>query len=250
MATKATDAILKEFAASTSEEHVKNSTVLDFGCGTGLASFKIAEKVNHVVGVDASEGMLTYLHKKLDTLPELAHLKAANKVHTICHLITDDAPLPEPELSKYLDGEEGGFDMVYSNYVLHHIEDVQGVVNTMANRLLKKGGWVILVDFEGHHVHGGVENSQYHHGHATKQGHQCAHSDARTNDQAHGQHHHGHSHGHEHHHEHSGKDGAKQGHQCPHTASHTKNQPHHNHHHQTPVKTEDFYKDENGKPLE
>ncbi|KAF9080165.1 hypothetical protein BGX23_002550, partial [Mortierella sp. AD031] len=34
MTTKASDAILKEYAASTSEDHVKNSSVLDFGCGT------------------------------------------------------------------------------------------------------------------------------------------------------------------------------------------------------------------------
>ncbi|KAG0368441.1 hypothetical protein BGX24_002814 [Mortierella sp. AD032] len=99
--------------------------------------------------------MLTHLHKKLDTLPELAHLKASNRIHTVHHLITDESPLPEPEFSKYLAGENGGFDMVYSNYVLHHIENIQGIVDTMAKKLVKKGGWLIILDFEGHHVHGG-----------------------------------------------------------------------------------------------
>ncbi|KAG0275314.1 hypothetical protein BGZ96_003848, partial [Linnemannia gamsii] len=34
MTGKASETILKEFADSTSDEHVRNSTVLDFGCGT------------------------------------------------------------------------------------------------------------------------------------------------------------------------------------------------------------------------
>ncbi|KAG0282819.1 hypothetical protein BGZ97_008817, partial [Linnemannia gamsii] len=116
MTAKASEYILQEFAASTSAEHVRNSTVLDFGCGTGLAAFHVAEKVQHLVGVDASSGMLAFLNKKLDTLPELSSLKAANKIHTVHHLVSEASPLPEPEFSKYLAGENGGFDMAFSNY--------------------------------------------------------------------------------------------------------------------------------------
>ncbi|KAK3847113.1 MAG: S-adenosyl-L-methionine-dependent methyltransferase [Linnemannia gamsii] len=233
MTAKASETILNEFVASTSEEHVKNSTVLDFGCGTGLASFLVAEKVNHLVGVDASEGMLTHLHKKLDTLPELAHLKASNRIHTVHHLITDESPLQEPEFSKYLAGENGGFDMVYSNYVLHHIENIQGIVDTMAKKLVKKGGWLIILDFEGHHVHGGVDHGKPHHGHG-QHGHGHSH-----HDHAHG---HGHGQGHEHqehahgHHDHS------HGHDHAHSHGHG--------HHDHAEKPLDVYTDEDGKPLE
>ncbi|KAF8930394.1 hypothetical protein BGZ47_000566 [Haplosporangium gracile] len=186
MTAKASETILNEFTASTSEEHVRNSTVLDFGCGTGLAAFLIADKVAHLVGVDASSGMLEHLNKKLDTLPELASLKAANKIHTVNHLVTDASPLPEPEYTKYLAGENGGFDMVFSNYVLHHIEDAQGIIDTLGQKIVKKGGWVIVLDFEGHHVHGGVDHGREHHGHD------------------HG-HDHGHAHGHDHGHAHGDK---------------------------------------------
>ncbi|KAF9080166.1 hypothetical protein BGX23_002551 [Mortierella sp. AD031] len=236
MTAKASELILQEYAASTSEGHVKNSTVLDFGCGTGLAAFLVADKVKHLVGVDASEGMLTYLHKKLDTLPEYTAVKAANKIETICHLVTDVSPLPEPVFSKYLAGDQGGFDMVFSNYVLHHIEDAQGVIDTLAKKVVKKDGWLIIVDFEGHHVHGGVDQGHQHHGHD-----------------------HGHGHGHGHHHEH------KEGDAHAHSHAHGHNQHDHSHHHghahghhshdalseeERKRITEEIYKDEDGKPLE
>ncbi|KAF9123069.1 hypothetical protein BGW39_009295 [Mortierella sp. 14UC] len=239
MTAKASEAILKEFAASTSEEHVKSSTVLDFGCGTGLASFLVAEKVGHLVGVDASEGMLTYFNQKLNTLPELAPLKQANKIHTIHHLVTDASPLPEPEFSKYLAGEQGGFDMVYSNYVLHHIEDIQGIVDTLAKKLVKRGGWLIILDFEGHHVHGGVDHGKPHHGH--------------------GQHGHGHGHGHEHEHGHGHAHGhEQQGHahghhdhaHGHHDHAHGHHDHAHSHGHSTPTDVLNVYTDEDGKPLE
>ncbi|KAF9537962.1 hypothetical protein EC957_007421 [Mortierella hygrophila] len=239
MTAKASETILAEFTASTSEEHVRNSTVLDFGCGTGLAAFLVAEKVAHLVGVDASSGMLEHLNKKLDTLPELASLKAANKIHTINHLVTDASPLPEPDFSKYLAGENGGFDMVFSNYVLHHIEDVQGVVDTLGKKIVKRGGWVIVLDFEGHHVHGGVDHGQEHHGH--DHGHSHGHGHGHGHD--HAAHAHGHDQGHEHGHGHGHHDHSHS-HGHGHAHGDKKNE------HEGLVKVDDIYKDEEGKPLE
>lgn len=184
--------------------------------------------------------MLAHLHKKLDTLPELASLKAANKIHTINHLVTEASPLPEPDFSKYLGGENGGFDMAFSNYVLHHIEDVQGVVDTLGKKIVKRGGWVIVLDFEGHHVHGGVDHGKEHHGHYDH-GHSHGHGhDHAAHAQGHG---HGHDHGHDHghgHHDHS------------HTHDHAHAHAHGDkkHEHEGMVKVDDIYKDEEGKPLE
>ncbi|KAF9905874.1 hypothetical protein EC991_001196 [Linnemannia zychae] len=228
MNAQAAEVILKEFTTSTSEEHVRNSTVLDFGCGTGMASFQIAEKVSQLVGVDASEGMLAHLNHKLNTLPELASLKQAQKIHTINHLITDASPLPEPDFSKYLAGEKGGFDMVYSNYVLHHIEDAQGIVDTLAKKLVKRDGWLIILDFEGHHVHGGVDHSEHGHDHGHGHGHGHGHAHGHEHGHAHGQEQQGHAHGH---HDHGHGHG-------------------HGHEHGTSSDDLNFYTDENGKPLE
>ncbi|KAF9177707.1 hypothetical protein BGZ51_008452 [Haplosporangium sp. Z 767] len=182
---RACDIIIKEFTAATSEDHVKNASVLDFGCGTGLVALRLASNVKHVLGVDASEGMLQHLHHKLSTRDEYAAVR--DKVHTVQHLVTEDEPLPEPEKSKYLSSspdKEGGFDLVISNYVMHHIEDVQGVVNTLAHKLLKKDGWLIIIDLEGGHHH------HHHHG---------GHHNDQENQEKHDQHH---NHNHHHHHHH------------------------------------------------
>ncbi|KAG0250971.1 hypothetical protein BG011_007950 [Mortierella polycephala] len=212
---RACDIIIKEYTAATSEDHVKNASVLDFGCGTGLVALRLAPDVKHVLGVDASEGMLQHLNHKLSTREEYAAVRG--KVHTVQHLVTEDEPLPESETSKYLSSSadnEGGFDLVVSNYVMHHIEDVQGVINTMARKLVKKDGWLIIIDLEGGH--------QHHHGdHGDHHNHQ-------KNQEQQGQHHHHHHHHHQHHHQHGEKKEECHKAQDNHTA----------------------FVDENGKPLE
>ncbi|KAF8935376.1 S-adenosyl-L-methionine-dependent methyltransferase [Dissophora ornata] len=149
MTQRASKVIIEEFVASTSEEHVKNASVLEFGCGTGLCMFQVARKVKQALGVDASEGMLQHLSHKLETREENADIRG--KIKTVNHLITEDVALPEPEFSQYLSGPDAGFDMIYSSFVMHHIEDVQGIVNTLSGKLLKKGGWLIVTDFQGSH---------------------------------------------------------------------------------------------------
>ncbi|KAG0317326.1 hypothetical protein BGZ99_006362 [Dissophora globulifera] len=165
LAESASKVVVEEFTTSTSEEHVKDSTVLEFGCGTGLCAFQIAPKVAHVLGVDASEGMLNHLNYKLATNVENSSFR--DKVSTALHLVADNQPLPAEESAKYLAGANGGFDLVYSNFVMHHIEDIQGIVNTLAARLLKRNGWLIVIDFmgENHHHH-----HHHHHGHSHAEG--------------------------------------------------------------------------------
>ncbi|KAI7827165.1 S-adenosyl-L-methionine-dependent methyltransferase [Gamsiella multidivaricata] len=171
MAQRAAEAVVQEFALSTSEDHVKNASVLDFGCGTGLCAFHVVPMVAHLVGVDASEGMLNHLNHKLTTNPSNASIR--DKVKTVQHLITYDDPLPESERLQYLTGPDAGFDMIYSSFVMHHIEDLQGTTNTLAQKLLKKDGWLIVLDFSGFHDHGhghhaDDEKHGHHHGPGSK----------------------------------------------------------------------------------
>ncbi|KAF9939784.1 hypothetical protein BGZ75_010416 [Mortierella antarctica] len=211
---RSSDIIIEEFKASTSADHVKNASVLDFGCGTGLCAFLVASHVKRLLGVDASKGMLAQLHQKLDTQDEFASVK--DKIQTVNHLVTDKAPLPEPQASQYLSGPEGGFDMVFSHFVMHHIEDVEGVTRTIASKLLKKDGWLIYLDLEGATPHS--------HGH---EGHAHSHD-----------HGHGHGHGHEHGHEHGHGDHSHGQHQHP---QHLEGHEH---------LTEAHFVDKDGKPME
>ncbi|KAF9081382.1 hypothetical protein BGX27_004952, partial [Mortierella sp. AM989] len=70
MIQHASEIIIQEFKASTSNERLENASVLDFGCGTGICAFKVAPSVKRLLGVDASEGMLQHLNHKLSTNPE------------------------------------------------------------------------------------------------------------------------------------------------------------------------------------
>ncbi|KAI1298888.1 hypothetical protein EDD11_006612 [Mortierella claussenii] len=215
MTQRASEVIVQEFTASTSKERVQNASALDFGCGTGLCAFKVAPHVKHVLGVDASEGMLNHLNHKLASQDENKDIH--DKIHTVTHMVTQDVPLPEPERSRYLTSG-AGFDLVYSSFVMHHIEDVQSIVDTLAQKLVAKDGWLIVLDFLG----------------ATPHYHQ--HQD--------GHHHGGEDHSHTHHQGHVQAEGEHHGHQ----------RQHHDHEHKHQVQQEgniqDHFKDEDGKILE
>ncbi|KAG0313562.1 hypothetical protein BGZ99_008743, partial [Dissophora globulifera] len=132
MSERTSKVLIEEFTASTSEERVKDATILDFGCGTGLCTLLVAPHVKQVLGVDASAGMLRHLNFKLTTLDENADIR--DKIKTVNHLVTQESPLPEPEYSQFVGGSSDGgvgFDMIYTSFVLHHIEDVQGIIDTL-----------------------------------------------------------------------------------------------------------------------
>ncbi|KAF9383486.1 hypothetical protein CPB97_006435 [Podila verticillata] len=194
MSLKAGNTIVDEFRKSTSDERLKNAIALDFGVGMGLSGQPVAAAVHHMVGVDAAEGMLKRLHEKLATEPELAPLQS--KITTVHHLVTAESPLPEPEATKYLT-EGKGFDLVFTNFVLHHIDDVKGTIQTLGGKLLKRDGWLIIIDFEDKP---GSESFHHHH-------HDHGHGHAHGEHHGHGQHGHSHDHAHAH----------GEGHQCRHT---------------------------------
>ncbi|KAG0302882.1 hypothetical protein BGZ98_007159 [Dissophora globulifera] len=201
MTGRTSKVVIEEFIALTSVDRVKDATILDFGCGTGLCTFLVAPHVKQVLGVDASAGMLKHLNFKLTTLDENADLR--DKIKTVNHLVTQESPLPEPEYSQFVGGSNdgsGGFDMIYTSFVLHHIEDVQGIVDALVGKLLKKDGWFFAIDFSGSEEHGFSHGHGHNHSHG--QGHN--HDQGQGHNHGHGQgqghaHNHGDSHGHLHH---------------------------------------------------
>lgn len=100
-------------------------TLMDFGAGTGLIATAVAPRVQKVLAVDISEGMLEQLASK-------AHLKGI--VEPICQDIT------QTPLKTQVDG-------IVSAMALHHVEDTQHCLHTFANHL-KSGGFVALADLD------------------------------------------------------------------------------------------------------
>ena len=116
--------------------------VLEIGCGTGLLSLLVAPHVRTIVAIDGAQGMINALKAKLGK-PD-----APQNVRPICVLLDDpeDRILP-PAFQLDHGGPRLKYDLILSHLVLHHIEDLEGVLKTMLG-CLKKGGSTALTDFE------------------------------------------------------------------------------------------------------
>lgn len=100
----------------------KDVTVLDLGCGNGVATYALARVGYNVIGLDSSLG-------------ELAGLKAASQLKgldgtefSLCH-----------STGESLDFPDNSIDIIWMREVLHHIHDLQGFMKEAA-RILKTGG--------------------------------------------------------------------------------------------------------------
>jgi predicted TPR repeat methyltransferase len=103
----------------------KTMQVMDFGAGTGLITAQIVPLVQKVTAVDVSPAMLEQLLAKHD-------LKG--KVETLCQDITRK-PLGRK------------FDVIVSAMAMHHIQDTDRMVQSLAEHL-KPGGQVALADLD------------------------------------------------------------------------------------------------------
>lgn len=101
---------------------------LDVGCGTGLLSLPLAQKLAHITCIDTSAGMLDVLNEKI-AAQGLTNL--TTKLHD---LGADELP-------------DAGFDLIMSSMTLHHIADTQGMLAKFAAHL-KPGGWICLADLD------------------------------------------------------------------------------------------------------
>lgn len=101
---------------------------LEVGCGTGLLSFELQRELGPITMTDTSEGMLTVLREKI------AAQGISNMEPRLLDLATD-------RLSP------AGFDLVYLQMALHHIPDVEAILQTL-KELLAPGGYLAIADLE------------------------------------------------------------------------------------------------------
>jgi 2-polyprenyl-3-methyl-5-hydroxy-6-metoxy-1,4-benzoquinol methylase len=94
--------------------------VLDFGCGTGLLTLRLAPLVRSVAGVDSSQGMLDVLAAKV------ANGNVTN-VKTLCLDLDRGDVLP------------GSYDLIVSSMTLHHIERIDSLLAQFHAALLPVG---------------------------------------------------------------------------------------------------------------
>ena len=143
MRVERAEAIAKEIG-----QHISNpcGNAMEFGCGTGLISFFLRDKLKNITLIDSSGGMIAQVTKKI-------HDASAEGSMTALKLdLTKD---------RYT-GQK--FDFIYSSMVFHHIDDVASITSVLRD-CLRDGGRICIVDldivdekfheneigFDGHH---------------------------------------------------------------------------------------------------
>ncbi|MGE5293476.1 MAG: class I SAM-dependent DNA methyltransferase [Solirubrobacterales bacterium] len=101
---------------------------LDFGCGTGLLTLRLAPRVRSIIGVDTSQGMLDVLAAKI------AKEKLTNVRTLRLDLDRGDA-LP------------GSCDLIVSSMTLHHIERIDALLHSF-REALSPGGRLCIADLD------------------------------------------------------------------------------------------------------
>jgi tRNA (cmo5U34)-methyltransferase len=104
----------------------KNMTALEYGAGTGITSFILKDYLKEILLMDNSSEMLKVADEKIEKA------KAWN-------LKTLKFDL------EHNDFKEGKFDLIFTQMVLHHITDVETILNRFS-RLLNKGGFIAIAD--------------------------------------------------------------------------------------------------------
>jgi ubiquinone/menaquinone biosynthesis C-methylase UbiE len=121
-------------------------SAVDVGSGTGRLSILLADFVGSVVVTDPSAGMVQVARERIETAGLGDRLRAVR-----ADLTTDRL--------------EGTYDVVWSSMALHHVQDVEGLLRSVAALLVDGGRLAIAdldedpdgafhadkADFDGHH---------------------------------------------------------------------------------------------------
>ncbi|GAA4399001.1 class I SAM-dependent methyltransferase [Fodinibacter luteus] len=101
---------------------------LDVGCGTGRLSILLADRVASVVVTDPSAGMVQVARERIEAAGLGDRMRAVQ-----ADLTTDSV--------------DGDFDVVWSSLALHHVQDLDGLLRSVAG-LLVDGGVLAVADLD------------------------------------------------------------------------------------------------------
>jgi tRNA (cmo5U34)-methyltransferase len=104
----------------------RNMKALEYGAGTGITSFLLKDYLKDIVLMDNSTEMVKIMSQKIDDA----------KVKNMSALNFD---------LEHNDYEDGKFDLIFTQMVLHHVNDIETIINRFA-KLLNKGGYIAIAD--------------------------------------------------------------------------------------------------------
>lgn len=106
----------------------KDMTAFEYGCGTGLLSFNLYPYLKCINLADSSEGMLSVLNEKIAK-------------YSITNMITSNI-----DLTKQTDVFQS-YDLIYTLMTLHHIIDVDNILNIF-HEMLNQSGYLFIADLD------------------------------------------------------------------------------------------------------
>ncbi|GFZ29548.1 S-adenosylmethionine-dependent methyltransferase [Clostridium zeae] len=104
----------------------KRLSAMEFGCGTGLISFNLHDKLKEITLIDSSEGMLHIVKSKVET-------------YKINNVVIKKIDI---EANSVIDEK---YDIIYSSMVLHHIDDTKSIISKLYE-LLNNEGCLCIID--------------------------------------------------------------------------------------------------------
>ncbi len=104
----------------------KNMTALEYGAGTGITSFLLRDYLKEITLMDNSTEMIRVINEKIRS-SKVKNFKTLNF---------------NLEDGEYKDGK---FDLIFTQMVLHHVNDIDNIIK-MFHRLLNAGGYLAIAD--------------------------------------------------------------------------------------------------------
>jgi cyclopropane fatty-acyl-phospholipid synthase-like methyltransferase len=101
--------------------------IMDFGAGTGLLSYCLADKVAKVTAIDNSPSMLEVFHEKSSNFACMTSVMELD--------LSQEVP------------EGLFFDGIISSMTIHHLEDTEDMLRKMYT-MLPEGGFIALADLD------------------------------------------------------------------------------------------------------
>lgn len=106
----------------------ENFSGLEFGCGTGLISLNLYDKLGKITCIDTSSGMIKQLEDKVAE-------HNLDKITVTQLNINDDHDL------------KSEYDIIYSSMSLHHVTSLEETLQNFYD-LLQDGGQLCIVDLD------------------------------------------------------------------------------------------------------
>lgn len=103
-----------------------NMNGMEFGAGTGLLSFILANRFKTITMIDSAEGMVEVMQEKVE---ESQH----NNLKPLLFDLTEEAY------------EKSSFDAIFSQMALHHVADVDAIFERFYD-MLNAGGFLAIAD--------------------------------------------------------------------------------------------------------